>query len=412
MNAADNMPRLPLAGVRIADFTWIGAGSYTTKILADFGADVVKIESSGRIDTLRDARPFKDGVRGVNRSGYFADRNSSKRSITLDLKHPQGQELVRRLIAGSDVVSNNFTPGVMERFGLGYEAVRAIRPDIVYLAMSMAGQTGPEAQYLGYGLTMGAVTGLQGLCGLPEREPAGTGTNYPDHVPNPSHAAFAVLAALRHRRRTGQGQCIDLAQIEPTVSLLGPALLDFTANGRVANRSGNDHVAAAPHGVYPTQGTDRWIALGAETQEAWRALVEVLQAPALQADPRFGTPAARWQHRAALDAALAPLTAGHEGYALMQALQARGVPAGVVQDASDVLLRDPQLAARGHWVYLDHPEMGRSVYNALPVALSRTPSRPHRPAPLLGQHTDEVLAERLGLDADAIAALRADGALS
>lgn len=406
------MNRFPLKGIKVVDFTWIGAGSYTTKILADFGADVIKVESRGRLDSLRDARPFQGGIAGVNRSGYFADRNSSKRSITVDMKSTKGQALVRRLIADSDVVANNFTPGTMEKFGLGYDAVREIRDDIVYLAMSMHGPEGPESRYLGYGLTMGAVTGLQYLCGLPEEEPAGTGTNFPDHVPNPCHAAFAVLAALRHRRRTGKGQFIDVAQIEPTIALLGPAVLDFTANGRVAERTGSQHVAAAPHGVFPCVGDDRWIAISAPEPASWGALLQVLGTTSLGSDPRFSDGVARWRHRAELHLALAAVTATFDARDLMARLQAAGVQAGAVQDAADVLLRDPQLAHRKHWVYLEHGEMGRTVYNALPVRLSRTPGYPNRPAPLLGEHTDEVLSENLGLDAEAIAALRAEGALT
>jgi benzylsuccinate CoA-transferase BbsF subunit len=332
--------------------------------------------------------------------------------MTVDMKSPGGQAVVRRLIADSDVVANNFTPGTMEKFGLGYDAVRDIREDIVYLAMSMHGPAGPEARYLGYGLTMGAVTGLQYLCGLPDEEPAGTGTNYPDHVPNPCHAAFAVLAALRHRRRTGQGQCIDVAQIEPTIALLGPAVLDFTANGRVVERAGNQHVAAAPHGVYPCLGEDRWIAISAQDHAAWMALLAVLGTPGLATDPRFVDAVARWRHRTELDQALAAITATLDARDLMTRLQAAGVPAGAVQDAADVLLHDPQLRHREHWVYLEHGEMGRTVYNALPFRLSRTPGYPHRPAPLLGEHTDQVLAESLGMEADAIAALRAEGALT
>eukprot|EP01041_Mallomonas_annulata_P018373 gene18373-37278_t len=188
LRATATSSTLPLAGIRVADFCWLGAGSYCTKLLADMGADVIKIESSARLDSLRLAPPYKDGISGINRSGYFADRNTSKRSITIDMKHPKALGLVSRLIERSDIVSNNFTPGVMEKFGLGYESVRKMRPDIVYLAMSMQGSEGPERSYLGYGASMVSLTGLHDLSGLPEREPAGTGTNYPDHIPNPCHA--------------------------------------------------------------------------------------------------------------------------------------------------------------------------------------------------------------------------------
>jgi len=405
------MNMLPLAGITVADFTWIGAGSYTTKILADSGADVIKIESAERIDTLRDAKPFKDGVRGLNRSGYFADRNSSKRSVTLNLKSEYGRELARRIIERSDVVANNFTPGTMEKFGLGYETVQTFKPDVIYISMSMHGQTGPEAKYLGYGLTMGAVTGLHHLCGYPDQEPAGTGTNFPDHVPNPTHAAFAILAALRHRRRTGQGQFIDVAQIEPTIALLGPAVMDFTVNGHVAGRVGNQQIAGAPHGVYPARGNDCWIAISAPGETAWRTLLQVLEDPALSQDARFATATARWEHRGPLDAALARITPKHDAHELAGQLQQRGVAAAPVQDAAEVLHRDEQLRSREHWVYLEHPEMGRTVYNALPFRLSRTPVFPHRPAPLLGEHTSEVLQEKLGLAAAEIETLREQGAL-
>lgn len=402
---------LPLAGIRVTDFTWIGAGSFATKLMADFGADVIKIESEERLDTLRVGAPFKDGIRGVNRSGYFADRNSSKRSITVNMKHSDGQALVRRLIARSDVVANNFTPGTMEKFGLGYDAVRAIRPDIVYVAMSMQGDSGPEHKYLGYGTTIGALTGLQYLCGLPDRDPAGTGTNYPDHVPNPCHATFAVLAALRHRRRTGEGQYIDVAQTEPTIALLAPAVVQWTADGRLALRRGNQHAAASPHGVYPCAGADRWIAIAVTTDAGWRALAEALGRPSWMAEAELGDAAVRYARRAEIDARLAGETRTRDAEALMTDLQSRGVAAGTVRDVADLMRHDPQLRHRGHWVTLDHPEMGPSIYNAPAFRIDGMGPVPAAPAPLLGQHTDEVCRDLLGLDAAQVAALRENGAL-
>lgn len=405
------MARLPVEGVRVTDFTWIGAGSYATKILADFGADVIKIESERRLDSLRLAAPYKDGVKGVNRSGYFADRNTSKRSMTLDMKHPKALGLVSKLIAQSDVIANNFTPGVMERFGLDYESVRRVRPDIVYLNMSMNGNSGPERTYLGYGSSMASVTGLQYLTGLPGRIPAGTGTNYPDHVPNPCHAAFAVLAALRHRRRTGEGQYIDMAQTEPTIALLGPAVLDFTVNGRVGQPRGNEHPGAAPHGVYRCKGDERWIAICVMTNEHWHALRQVLRDPEWMREAAYDRVPGRLSRRAAIDGELNAETLAWTTEDLMLALQARGVPAGVVETAADVT-RDPQLEHRGHWVKLDHPEMGESLYNAPPFRCSRTPVALSRPAPLLGQHTEEICRELLGLTDAEFKQLRDEGALT
>lgn len=400
----------PLAHVRIADFTWLGAGSYATKILADFGADVIKIESSERVDSLRLAAPYKDGRKGVNRSGYFADRNSSKRSVTINMKHPAALSIVRRLVLRSDVVANNFAPGVMERFGLGYEAVCEMKPDIIYLAMSMLGSGGPESSYIGYGAGIVALSGLQYLSGLPGREPAGTGTNYPDHVPNPCHAAFAVLAALRYRRRTGKGQFIDLAQLEPTVALLGPTLLDLTVNGRMQERQGNGHEHAAPHGVYPCMGDDRWIAIAVTSDAQWARMISILSHPDLR-EGRWRDQSVRHREGRELDARISRQTASWDAEELMNRLQAAGVSAGVVRTAADLLGRDPQLAHRGHWVRMNHAEMGDTVYNAPPFRFSRSQVGLRRPAPLLGEHTREVCTRLLGLTAAEYDQLTSEGAL-
>jgi benzylsuccinate CoA-transferase BbsF subunit len=402
---------LPLAGLRVADFCWIGAGSYTTKILGDLGADVIKIESSTRLDSLRLAGPYKEGKPGVNRSGYFADRNTSKRGITIDMKHPAGQGVVRKLVARSDIVANNFAAGVMEKFGLGPQDCARIRPDVIYLAMSMQGSQGPQRDFRGTGSSIAALTGIQELSGLPGRVPAGTGTNYPDHLPNPCHAAFAVLAALRHRRRTGQGQYIDFAQTEPMLSLMGPTFLDLTVNGRLQQRKGNDHPWAAPHGVYPCAGKDRWIAITVMDDTQWAALVDAMGRPDWALQERWRTMPTRYRDRLELGALLGGWTAGQDAQELMLRLQAKGVPAGAVQDAHDVIRVDPQLAHRQHWVRLPHAEMGESIYNNLPFRSSRMPVRPTRPAPLLGEHTREVLHDLLGLSDREIDALQAEEVL-
>jgi benzylsuccinate CoA-transferase BbsF subunit len=405
------MTTLPLEGIRVADFTWIGAGSFTTKLFADFGADVVKVESGERLDALRLSPPYRDGVAGVNRSGYFADRNTSKRSITLNLKTEKGRALAQQLVACSDVVANNFSPGTMEKFGLGYDDVCRIRPDIVYLAMSMQGAAGPEARYLGFGLTIGALTGLQFLSGMRDKEPAGTGTNYPDHIPNPCHAAFAALAALRHRARTGEGQYIDLAQTEPMISLLGPAIAEFTVNGTMTERSGNERLPMIPHGVYPCAGDDQWIAIAAWTDARWEALARVLG----RSDwvrPELATIELRIAQRDDINRDLARETRRWNAEELMGKLQAHGVAAGVVRTAKDVVLEDAQLKHRDHWAYLNHPEMGLSLYNRPPFRMSGVEQVPRGPAPMLGQHTDEVCKDVLHLTDSEIAALRSEGVLT
>jgi benzylsuccinate CoA-transferase BbsF subunit len=393
------MPGLPLSGVRVVDFTWLGAGPYTTRTLADHGAEVIRIESGKRIDRLRILPPFRDKVRGdsLNRSGYFADRNSNKLSVTVNLKHPDAAGLILRLVAGSDIVASNFTPGTLDSLGIGYEACRSVRPDIIYVEMGMQGATGPDSSQVGYGQTVCALTGLYHLSGQPGRIPTGTGTNYPDHVAAPTHAAFAVLAALRHRRRTGEGQFIDVAQTETMIALLGPAVLDYTVNGRVEQPQGNLAEYAAPHGVYPCRGDDRWLALSIGTDEHWRALLGELDAAELAGDERFRTLVARHRNHVALDAALASRTTEHSAFQLMARLQERGVPAAVVQNYADLIDGDPQLRHRGHFAVLDHPEMGPSIYNSPPFTLSGADPVMRAPAPLLGQHTRQVCTELLGL---------------
>lgn len=399
--------RLPLEGIRIIDFCWIGAGSYTTKILADMGADVIKMESSVYLDSLRKAPPFKDGVAGVNRSGYFADRNSSKRSFTMDMKHPQAREAALKMLASADVVTNNFTPGVMERFGLSYDEVRKVRPDIVYVAMSMQGQDGPEATYLGYGLTIGALTGLQALCGQPGREPAGTGTNYPDHIPNPSHAAFAILAALRHRRRTGQGQMLDMAQTEPMIAMLGTAVTAVADGVILPSQTGNRHREGVVQGVYPVAGSDRWIALSIEDDQKW----SVFDALMGGFGANWASQSQRLMHQDALDIVIADRTRDLPGDAFLHQLQAAGITSGLVQTAADVIT-DPQLIARNHWQRIRHNEAGDMLYNAPSYRFSAVPSDLRGPAPDLGQHTDEIARDVIGLSADGIAQARAEKLLN
>jgi benzylsuccinate CoA-transferase BbsF subunit len=409
-----------LDGFRVADFCWVGAGSFATKILADAGADVIKVESRASLDGLRLAAPFADGVRGVNRSGYFADRNSSKRSITINLKTVEGCELARRLVAVSDVVTNNFTPGVMERFGLGYDAVREINPQAIYLAMSMQGDDGPARKYLGYGITIGALTGFQYLTGAPGRIPIGTNTNYPDHIPNPAHAAFAVLAALRHRRRTGEGQYIDLAQTESTIAVLGPAMIEAARKdaagepARPGDEDGpmaNSHRWRAPHGVYQCAGNDRWVAVSVHDERQWAALREVLRLDPGALEPGWDTMAGRHRDRERLDGLISAAARGWDAREMTAALLAAGVPSAPVQDAAEVVA-DPQLAWRGHWVRPPHAEMGESLYNMPPYRLSATPVRIRSAAPRLGEHTEEICRDVLGLADAEIERLQTDGVLS
>lgn len=401
-----------LSGVRIADFSWIGAGSYCTKMLADLGADVIKIESSVYLDLLRTSRPFKDGKPGVNRSGYFADRNATKRSVTINMKEPRGRDVALALIAKSDVVCNNFAPGVMDRWGVGYDEVAKLKNDIIYMSMSMQGATGPEKDYIGYGMTITALAGLQFLTGLPDRAPAGTGTNFPDHIPNPCHAAFAIVAALIHKRRSGEGQYIDLAQTEPMLALLGPAILDSAVNGKLHTRAGNTHEWFAPHGVYPCRGDDRWIAICVETDAQWERLIDVLGNSPLLSDEKWSLQLVRLRERERLDDLISRITRDWNSDELMHKLQAAGIAAGVVRDAPGVLHDDEQLKFRNHWLRFEHPEMGETVYNGEPFRCSKSLVGPLRAAPLLGEHTLEVCTSLLGMTEADVQRLTAEGVLA
>jgi crotonobetainyl-CoA:carnitine CoA-transferase CaiB-like acyl-CoA transferase len=404
---------LPLAGIRVVDFTWVGAGPYATKVLADCGAEVIKIESSTRLDPLRGLQPFSNKIEGVNRSGYFANRNTNKKSITLNLRDPRAVELARRLVAKSDVVANSFAPGTMEKWGLGYSECNAVRPEIIYLAMPMHGAEGPHSSFLGYGAAISALCGLFASTGHPGRAPVGTGTNYPDHVPNPGHAALAMLSALRYRQRTGVGQAIELSQVESSVCMLGELFLSAQLRPEGASADillGNREPGVAPHGVYQCKGHDRWLAIACWSEADWHVLCQ-LSNKGWDDDPRFSSLRARLVNQDLLDTALSSWTLTHDSVELARGLVELGIDAAPVQNAADVLERDEQLQHLQHWVRMPHQEMGEAVYDAPPYHLSATPATLRSSAPLLGEHTEEVCVELLGLTRKEVRELAKEGVL-
>ena len=405
-----------LEGIRVVDFTWGAAGPIATKLMADHGAEVIRIESMYKPDWLRGVPPNKDGVAGFDRSGYYANFNSSKRLISLDMNQPRGREMFLRLVSIADVVSDNFTVRAMKKWGITYDVLAAVKPDIIQISLPLQGGTGPHALYQGYGNNLQALVGVNHLTGWPDRQPVGTGVAYTDFT-GPHFVGIAVMAALDHRRRTGQGQYIDLSQYEAGVHLLETAILDYTVNGHVQTRDGNRHPQAAPHGAYPCrrgewsgQAVDeRWISIACFTDEEWRACARVLGHPEAAREPRFTTLQARKQHEAELDRLLAGWTASWNEYELMAALQAAGVPAGVVQNARD-LHQDPQMKHRGHYSFLEHPEIGVSAYDGPSWRLNKTPAR-LRAAPTWAEANDYVYREVLGLSDEQYAGLIAEGAL-
>ena len=418
------MTKLPLEGIRVADFSWFGAGPIGAQTLASFGAEVIRIESETHVDSLRVVHPFamnEDGTfkSGYNVSGYFNNFNAGKLSMTLNLNTAKGQAIGHQIIAKSDVFVTNFTPRVIDKWHLTYAELKAINPRTIAAYAPMQGMEGPHRDFLGFGAVLTPVTGISYMSGYPNRPPFGVGTNYPDYVINPGHTDTAILAALRYRNRTGKGQLVELPQLESVLNCLGTAVASYLANGEGETRSGNKHPVYAPHEVYrcaddpeSVGSPDRWVAIACRDDAEWQRLCHALGHPEAASDPRFAGQPARKANEGALDALVSSWTAGQVAETVMETLQAAAVPAGVVQNAQDMLDRDEHMRAREYYVYLDHPETGRSAYDGFPMRLSETPGHHRAPAPLLGEHTMDVCERVLGLSMDEIADLLAEGILS
>jgi len=398
-----------LADVKVLDFMWAIAGPAATRVLADYGATVVRVESTTRTDICRTVAPFHELPPEPESAVLFQNVNAGKRMITLDLATPAGREVALDLARWADVVCESYTAGTMKALGLGYEDLRAVNPSIIMLSTCLMGQTGPLATYAGFGNLAAGLTGFANLCGWPDRDPAGPFGAYTDYVA-PRFSVAAVLAALDHRRRTGEGQLIDVAQAEASLHFLGAAMLDYTVNGRVQEPVGNDDREAAPHAVYPVAGDDRWIALAVRDDAQFAALAGVCGRPGLATDARFATAAARREHREALDAVIADWTRTQDGRAAEAALQTAGVPASIVATSTD-LCADPQLVHREHVQQVTHPTYGTTPIEGSRFRLSRTPAVKHEAAPTLGRDNDQVLREILGYDEDRVTELVIAGAL-
>ncbi|MBI2765659.1 MAG: CoA transferase [Chloroflexi bacterium] len=417
------MTALPLDGIRVADFSWFGAGPIAGQTLCTFGAEVIRIESEAKLDSLRVAHPFAmnpDGTfkSGYNVSGYFNNFNAGKLSMQLNLNTEKGQQLAYRLIEKSDIFLTNFTPRALEKWNLRYDDLLRANPSIIAAYAPMQGLEGPHRDFLGFGAVLTPVTGISEMSGFPNQPPFGVGTNYPDYVINPGHTVIAILAALRYRNRTGKGQLIELAQVESVVNTLGTAVAGYLANGDNATRNGNRSPIAAPHGAFrcaddpeSSGSTDRWIAIACQTDAHWQAMCHAIGDPVAATDARYAAFEARKANEDSLDALVAAWVAGRRAEDVMALLQSRGVPAGVVQNAQDILDRDPHMRARGYYEYLDHQETGRAAYDGPVARLSATPAHHRAPAPLLGEHTMDVCERIIGLTADEIADLLAEGVL-
>ena len=375
-------------GLKVADFAWVGVGPIISKAVADHGATVIHVESTARPDILRLVPPFKDDEPGIDRAQFMANFNSSKLGLAINLGTTEGRVLARRVADWADVVVESFTPGNMKNFGLDYETLSADRPELIMLSTCLRGQTGPEAAYTGFGGQGAALAGLQTITGWPDRDPAGTWGAYTDFI-NPRFGVSALTSAIIHRQRTGRGQHIDQAQTEAAIHFIEPLVLDYTVNGRLAPAAGHDSLTACPHGVYPAQGNERWLALAVETTDQWHALLRIAPLDDFS-DPVLDVSSERRKHRPAIDAALRAWTAPQEPFGLAQSLRQAGVPAYVTLWPSD-LYTDPQLTHRDFFVTLDHTVMGPTPYDGLVTRFSETPGSLSKAAPCLGEDTDTIL---------------------
>ena len=416
----------PLAGLRVTDFCWVGVGACATRTLSDFGAEVIKIEDRNRIDMTRRlpvyknerARAFgeEDTNPDPNRSGVFNNYNRNKLSLTVNMRHAKGRALIDELIAKSDLVTENFAPGVMERWGLTYERLQALSRDIIFARMSGYGHFGPDEHYRSYGPIIQAVCGLSYISGLADMPPSGWGLSYMDNQAAYFSSA-AMLMAIYNRNITGRGSEIDMSAVEVGIKLLGPVLLEVSANGRLtrdeAFPTGNrlEHPPAAPHGVYPALGDDRWIAIAVFEDAQWHALREVMGAPAWADDAEFVTKTRRIAAQDKLDALIAAWTAGFDPHVLADRLQQAGVAAAAVQNAQDMNETDPQLAARGIFFEMDHPVIGSARFEGSPMLFSGMKQINWRSGPLLGEDSRYVLTDILGKSEDEVNALESEGVI-
>ena len=389
--------RLPLEGVRVVDFGQAVAVPFATQMLARMGAEVILVETHQRLGN-REWPPFAENVRGLNRSGLFNSYHGGKLSFTVNLRTEAGNGLVRELIRISDVVTENYSTGTMERLDLGYQDLLRLRPDIIMLSMSALGRSGPMSHFVGYHSAVLMFSGLASITGYPEGHPRILGSVFPDPISG-MYAVFAVLGALYHRSRTGLGQYIDAAMTEGMMTLMPEAITDYTLNGREPQRMGNRDPLKAPHGVYPCRGEEAWIAISVGSDSQWDALCDTVGHPEWRRDPRFSEPMARMRHQEELDTLLERWTRERSPQDAMRQLQNAGVPAGPSFTTAD-LLEDPHLRQRGFIADVDHPEAGRRLKASVPWKISDLPHVNHRHAPLIGQHNRYILCELLGLPSE------------
>lgn len=395
------MPRKPLEGIKILDFTWAMAGPIAVKTFSDYGAEVIRLEGKNiRPDTMRALGPHRDDIAGLNRSSGFNNVNTSKMSVSINLSKPRAKELVKKFAVWADVVVENMVGGAMKKMGIGYDELKKVNPGIIMLSACIMGQTGPHSHLRGFGGPLTALSGFDNITGYPDRKPDDL-QQYTDYIA-PHFAVTAIIAALDYRRRTGKGQYLDLSQYEAGVHFMAPLVLDYAVNKRIGSRMGNRLQYAVPHSAYRCQGEDRWCTIAVFNDEEWQAFCEVIGKPGWTKSPNFGSLLSRKANEDELDRLVEAWTIQHSAEEIMLTMQKAGVAAGVLNTAEDLVLHDPQLKHRQLYQKLDHPEVGKYIAPRPVFILSKSPCEVKR-APLIGEHNDYCLKELLGLSDDEIA---------
>jgi benzylsuccinate CoA-transferase BbsF subunit len=394
-----------LKGLRIADFSWVWAGPLTTMLLAFMGAEVIKIESRKRLDQMRQGSiTTGDSFSDFNASPIFNNANLNKKSVTIDLSRPEGTELAKKIVAVSDLTIENMRPGVMDKLGLGYKDLVKVKPDIIMLSASGFGSSGPYREYAGYAPIFAAFGGLAYLTGYEDGEPNTMSGVMDLRVGTVS--AFALLAALIHRQKTGEGQYIDLSSSECISALVGPQLMEYTMNKRSPFRSGNQDSIMAPHNCYRCKGNDKWISIAVATDEEWNAMCRAMGNPAWTRDEAFTDIYSRWKNRTKLDELIGKWTINYTHYEVMELLQSSGV-AAMPSFSAEEILSDPHVKARGLINEVQHPVLGKKVVINPSWKHSETPARIQKASPLLGEHNEEVFGDLLGMSEEEVKKLEA-----
>jgi benzylsuccinate CoA-transferase BbsF subunit len=398
------MSALPFEGIRIADFGWIFAVPHATAWLGALGAEVIRIESTRAPDLVR-FLTGTNGQVGINKSGVFNSINTSRKSLTLNLAKPEAREIARRIVAKSDIVTENYTVGNMTKYGLSYADLVKVKPDIIMMSGTPLGQSGPYANTVGFGPTTQAFAGLCHITGYPDSTPCGIGGTWPDFAVG-TGMVFFLLAALHHRDRTGEGQYLDLSMAEMVTTMMPEAMMEFLMNGRDPLPLGNRDDAMAPHGVFPTAGEDRWIAIAIAVDEEFVALAEVLGVPSLGRDPKYQRLSNRLANVDSLEREIAARTRNFDRDDLVRKLREHNIATGPVYNAGE-LVEDAAFQSSGMLVTLNHGEVGARAVPGMPVRFSAI-EPDYFGSPMMGEHTDQVLAQLLEMSADEISRLRAN----